>query len=176
MKLRTALLPLLLVALFVGDADARRNRRGGGRRYVSNGQFGVGLELGSPFGLNGKYFLSPDGALNFGAGANGYYRGDRDGLHLYLDYLWHPISLANPAEFQLPFYIGIGGRLWNFNDANDDAVAIGVRVPVGIAFDFNNVPLDIFLQITPTLDFFSGYNDNVDFQLDGSIGIRFWFN
>jgi hypothetical protein len=176
MRLRTALLPLLLVALFVGDADARRNRRMGGKRYVANGTFGAGLELGSPFGLNGKYFLSSDGALNFGLGADGYYRGDRDGFHLYLDYLWHPISLANPAEFQLPFYIGIGGRLWNFDDANDNALAFGVRIPFGISFDFNNVPIDIFLQITPTLDFFSGYNDNVGFWFAGSLGIRYWFN
>ena len=47
MKLRTALLPLLLVILAVGDADARRNRRMGGSRYVSNGTFGLGLELGA---------------------------------------------------------------------------------------------------------------------------------
>ncbi|HSK05489.1 MAG TPA: DUF3996 domain-containing protein [Kofleriaceae bacterium] len=176
MKLRTALLPLLLVVLTAVDADARRNRRMGGSRYVSNGTFGLGLELGGPTGLNGKYFLSESGALNFGIGADGYYR-DRDGLHLYLDYLWHPISLANPPEFQLPFYIGIGGRLWDFNDGPDDsAVAFGLRIPLGIAFDFNNVPLDIFIQLTPTLDFYRDYRDDAGFWFDFSLGIRYWFN
>jgi hypothetical protein len=179
MKLRTALLPLMLVALFAGDADARRNRRSAGQRYVANGTFGLGLELGGPTGLNGKYFLSDDGALNFGLGANGYAyrRGDRDGIHLYLDYLWHPVSLANPAEFQLPLYIGIGGRLWDFDDdINDDGTAFGIRVPVGIAFDFNNIPLDIFIQVTPTLDFYRGYaDDDFGFWFDFSLGIRYWF-
>jgi hypothetical protein len=178
MKLRTALLPLLLVALTTEVADARRNRRIGGRAYVANGTFGAGLEFGSPFGLNGKYFLSDSGALNFGVGLDGYYRGDRDGLHLYLDYLWHPVSLANPAEFQLPLFIGVGGRLWNLydNEFQDDAVAFGIRIPFGIAFDMNNIPLDFFLQITPTFDFYQGYRDNVGFWIDGSIGIRYWFN
>jgi hypothetical protein len=176
MKLRTALLPLLLVVLTAVDADARRNRRMSGSSYVSNGTFGLGLELGGPTGLNGKYFLSESGALNFGLGANGYYR-NRDGLHLYFDYLWHPISLANPPEFQLPFYIGIGGRLWDFDDGPDDgAAAFGLRVPLGIAFDFNNVPLDVFLQLTPTLDFYRGYRDDAGFWIDFSLGIRFWFN
>jgi hypothetical protein len=177
MKLRTALLPLLLVALVTGDADARRNRRISEKRYIANGTFGLGLELGSPFGLNGKYFLSDDGALNFGLGADGYYRGDRDGIHLYLDYLWHPVSLANPPEFQLPLYIGVGGRLWSFDDngVDDDAVAFGIRVPIGIALDLNRTPLDFFFQLTPTLDFFQGYADNVGFWIDVSVGIRYWF-
>jgi hypothetical protein len=179
MKLSTALLTLLLVALFAGDADARRNRRGGGRAYSANGTFGLGLELGGPTGLNGKYFLSDDGALNFGLGANGYGR-SRDGIHLYLDYLWHPVSLANPPEFQLPLYIGIGGRLWDFDDDRDrfvdEGLAFGLRIPVGVAFDFNNVPLDIFIQVTPTIDFYRGYRDEVGFWFDFSVGIRYWFD
>jgi hypothetical protein len=178
MKLRLALLPLLLVVLTAGDADARGRRRSmGGSRYVANGTFGLGLELGGPTGLNGKYFLSDDGALNFGLGADGYaYRyGDRDGLHLYFDYLWHPLSLANPPEFQLPFYVGIGARLWNFDEGNDDGTAFGIRIPLGVAFDFNNVPLDIFVQLTPTLDFYQGYRRNAGFWFDFSVGIRYWF-
>jgi hypothetical protein len=178
MKLRTALLPLLLVALFIGDADARGRRRGGGKRYVSNGTFGLGLELGGPTGLNGKYFLSDDGALDFGIGADGYayrYRG-REGLNIYLDYLWHPVALASNETFQLPLYIGLGGRIWSFDeDRYRDGFAFGIRVPIGIAFDFNNVPLDIFIQVTPTLDFYRDYYDNAGFWFDFSVGIRYWF-
>lgn len=176
MKPRTALLSLVFVALAFGAADARRNRSLGGRAYSANGTFGLGLELGAPFGLNGKYFLSDSGALNFGLGASGYVRGDRDGLHLYLDYLWHPVSLANPPEFQLPFYIGIGGRLWNFDEDDDGATAFGLRVPIGIAFDLNNIPLDFFIQLTPTIDFYRGYRDDVGFWFDFSVGVRFWFD
>jgi MFS superfamily sulfate permease-like transporter len=58
--------------------------------------------------------------------------------------------------------------------------AIGARIPFGIAFDFNNVPLDIFIQLVPVLDFVRGnyydrYRDRTHFGIDLSVGIRYWF-
>ena len=60
MTLRTSLVALALLVAMAPDADARRKRSFGGGRsnYTSNGKFGLGLELGGPTGLNGKYFLS----------------------------------------------------------------------------------------------------------------------
>jgi hypothetical protein len=181
MKIRSALLGLLLVMVVAGTADARRSRRMGGERYVANGTFGLGLELGAPFGLNGKYFLSDDRALNFGIGAiyDRYYY-DHDGLHLYLDYLFHPFSLTNQPSFQLPFFVGVGARIWDFNGSNrivnDDGFALGVRVPVGLAFDFNNTPIDIFVQLTFVVDLFFDYRDRFGPHFEGSVGVRYWFN
>ncbi|MBX3162530.1 MAG: DUF3996 domain-containing protein [Deltaproteobacteria bacterium] len=177
MTLRTTVLVALALALTTQTADARRRRSMGGERYASNGVFGLGLELGAPFGLNGKYFLSDDRALNFGVGADGYYYRDRDGLHLYLDYLFHPVSLTNNETFKLPLYVGVGGRIWDFNDnRNEDGLAFGVRVPFGIAFDFNKAPIDVFIQLTFVADFFTRYRDNFAAGLEGSLGIRFWFD
>jgi hypothetical protein len=182
MKLRNALLALFLVMLAAGGADARRNRALPGSKYVANGTFGLGLELGAPFGLNGKYFLSDDRALNFGVGAiyDRYYYDDRDGIHLYLDYLFHPFSITNQPAFQLPFYVGVGARIWDFNGRNniddDDGFALGVRVPVGIAFDFNKVPLDVFVQLTFVVDLFFNYRDRFGPHFEGSVGARYWFN
>jgi len=185
MKLKASLLVLAIVAMTAGPADAKRRRSfgSGSSNYSANGTFGLGLELGSPSGLNGKYFLSSSTALNFGVGYiyDRYYYDDRDGLHLYLDHLWHPFLLANAAAFQLPFYVGVGGRLWSFDDRydrnfEDDGFALGVRVPLGIAFDFNNVPLDIFLQLTFVADIFFDYRDRAGLHLEGSFGIRYWFD
>jgi hypothetical protein len=184
MRTRIALLALVVLALSSGDADARRRRSLGGETYVANGTFGLGLELGAPFGLNGKYFLSDNTALNFGLGFiyDRYYYDDRDGVNLYLDHLWHPLSITNQPAFQLPLYVGVGGRFWSFDDGrrgvDDGGRAIGVRAPIGIAFDFNKVPLDIFVQLTFTLDVFFDYyrDDRLGFHLEGSFGIRYWFN
>jgi hypothetical protein len=183
MRTRLALLALALMFVTATDADARGRRRSmGGEKYVANGTFGLGLELGSPTGLNGKYFLSDDRALNFGIGwiYDRYYYDDRDGLHLYLDYMFHPFSITNQPAFQLPFFIGVGGRIWDFDDRRgrdfDDGFALGVRCPIGIAFDFNNVPLDIFVQLTFAFDVFLGYRDRAGFHIEGSFGIRYWFD
>ena len=180
---RRPLLAAIVLFAFctAGVADARR-RTFGGSGYVSNGKFGLGLELGAPSGLNGKLFLSPNTALNFGVGwlYDNYYR-NGDGLHLYLDHLWHPVSLSDNPTFKLPFYVGVGGAFWSFTDRqNPGAVhysALGVRVPFGLAFDFNNVPLDIFVQLTLVVDlFFGDYRDRFGPGFEGSIGIRFWFD
>jgi hypothetical protein len=104
---------------------------------------------------------------------------------MYGDYLWHPTSLASTATFELPFYIGGGLRYWDFRYCNlavctYSGSAIGLRVPFGIAFDFNTVPLDIFLQLVPVVDILSGdyyarYGDREHLGIDLSVGIRFWF-
>jgi hypothetical protein len=171
-----------MVLFTATGVEARRRPQGGlgGRSFSANKEFGIGLELGSPTGLTGKYFLSADRALDFGLGGIGGYS-NRSGIHVYLDYLFHPVSLASASSFELPFYIGLGGRFWNFDDRRgdqivDEASAIGFRVPIGISFDFNNVPLDIFIQIVPVLDFYSDYAaHSVYLDINASIGIRYWF-
>jgi hypothetical protein len=175
-----ALALTLTLASVPGDADARPRPRAG-KRFEANKTFGLGLELGAPFGLNGKYFLSPDRALDFGVGTIYHWR-ERDGLNIYLDYLFHPVSLASNPTFELPLYFGFGGRLWDVDDYSrnnryNDTFALGLRVPVGISFDFNNVPIDIFLQLAFVLDFYTGdYYRNVYGDVNGSAGVRYWFN
>lgn len=183
---RTPLLAVLAVliatAAVVPDAEARP-RPQSGKRFEANKTFGLGLELGTPFGLTGKYFLSSDRALQFGVGTIYHWR-DRDGLNAYLDYLWHPVSLASNPAFELPLYFGIGGRIWAVDDYrfrdnryNDGVYGLGVHVPVGIAFDFNNVPIDIFIQLAFVLDFYVGdYDRTVYGDVNGSAGVRYWFD
>jgi hypothetical protein len=166
-----------------GGGGGGGGRDGGG--FQANKTFGLGFELGAPTGLVGKAFVSDSTALDFGLGwiYRHYYYGD--GVHLYLDYLWHPTALARADAFEMPFYIGVGGRYWDF-DYCDNRVcgfrgsAFGVRVPIGIAIDFNNAPIDLFFQVVPVLDFVRGdyynrYRDRTHLAIDASLGLRFWF-
>jgi Protein of unknown function (DUF3996) len=187
MTARNVLLATFGLALFITapaalTAEARPRPGGhiGGRRFDANKTFGLGLELGAPTGIVGKYFLSSDRALDFGVG-DIYNYFDRFGLHIYADYLFHPVSLASTPDFELPLYVGIGGRFWDFEDrggpVNDDAFALGLRVPVGLSMDFNTVPLDLFVQIVPVFDLFFNYGAHAAYlDIDASIGIRYWFN
>ncbi len=165
-------------------AGARRHQHGG-RAFEANKKFGLGLELGEPSGLTGKVFITRSSAIDFGVGYmyDDYYYGD--GVHVYADYLWHPMTLASTPSFELPFYIGAGLRFWDFrycvgNVCTYDGSTVGIRVPLGIAFDFNNVPLDVFIQLVPVLDFVGGdyydrFHDREHLGIDLSVGLRFWF-
>ncbi len=179
---------LVAVAVMLGvaaaDAEAGRRRPAGQHRtssFEANKTFGLGVMLGAPTGLSGKYFLGPDTAIDFGLGVFRRYR-DRDGFHLHADFLWHPLSLVSAEAFELPLYVGIGGRVFSFDHRYDDrdydgVTAIGVRAPIGIAFDFNDVPLDIFVELALVLDLITNdYYEDFDISLNGAFGIRFWFS
>lgn len=171
---------VLALAVVADSADARpRPGRSRAKRFEANKGLGLGIMLGAPTGFSGKYFYAGDKAFDFGIGAMRYYRG-RDGLHLHFDHLWHPLSIASTPSFELPLYLGIGARLFDFddNDGNDfHGTAIGIRGPVGIAFDFNNVPLDIFFELALVMDFINYDNDSdVDVDVNGAIGLRYYIN
>jgi hypothetical protein len=168
-----------------GRSHRQRQARSGSHSFEANKTFGLGLELGEPTGLNGKYFFSDAAAIDFGLGwiYDHYYYGD--GAHLYADFLYHPVSLVHASAFELPLYFGGGLRFWSFHYCvarvcDYGGSAIGIRIPVGISFDFNNVPLDIFIQLVPVIDFVNGdyydrYRDRTHFGVDLSVGIRYWF-
>lgn len=180
------ILCFLLLAMLGTNRDAVARPRpaegGGGKHFEANKVFGLGIEVGEPTSINGKYFYSPDKAIDFGIGDT-YNYNDYRGFTAYADHLWHPFVLASADSFELPFYIGVGGRFWRFEDYRNrfyvNGDALGVRVPIGLAFDFNNVPLDVFIQVVPTVDLFfntpNGYDRTAYLWIDGSVGIRYWF-
>jgi hypothetical protein len=183
--MRTSLLVVIALAAAVTTAEARPRPARSTSNFQANKVFGLGLELGEPTGLIGKYFLAPSHALDFGIGAWGYY-GFRDragyagGFNLYLDYLWHPISLVSAEAFELPFYVGVGGRFvsWDYNGPGNNGrdSALGLRVPFGISFDMNDIPFDFFAQFCYTADFYDRYGGGGFYSDFGfSIGARYWF-
>ena len=179
---------LLVTLLAAGTAGTARADGGGG-------DFGLGLQVGAPTGISGKYYIDRF-ALQFGVGV--VERGWDDGTHLHVDALWHPVILTRQAQFVMPFYAGVGLRaLEDDNDDfycrgnvcydNDDDFHAGVRVPVGVLMDFTRVPLDLFLELVPTIDFVYDddemvcfpegcfYDDDDRFSLYASLGARYYF-
>jgi hypothetical protein len=168
----------VLASLAASSTADARPRPGRGKKFESNKTYGLGLELGSPTGVNGKYFLEENGdrAIEVGIGYIDNIVGDRSGLHLYGDYLWHPLVLVDADAFEMPLFFGGGLRYFDFDYGNNlGGYALGVRVPFGVSLDFNNVPVDIYLTLAPVLDFIHGYDHDVYPDFDVSLGARFWF-
>jgi len=125
--------------------------------------FGIGVMVGTPTGLSGKYWVSSENAIDVGLA---WSFTDEGFLHIHGDYLWHfPNAIKSSQRFVL--YAGLGARLGLGNDAR-----IGVRVPGVFEWWSRYMPLDVFLEIAPVLDL----APKTKFSFNGAIGVRFFFD
>jgi len=129
-----------------------------------NKDFGLGIIVGEPTGVSFKYWTGSNSAFD-GAIAWSFINGGA--LHIHADYILHSFNLIRVESGKLPFYYGIGGRIKFLDDAG-----IGVRVPVGLTYIFDDTPIDIFLEIVPILDL----TPKTDFNINAAIGGRYYFN
>lgn len=136
---------------------------GGGYAQAQRNGFGVGLMVGEPLGANFKAWLSDSTAIDGGVGYANY---DDEGTQLHADYLWHHFELFSAGSGRLPLYYGLGARLKFADDTH-----VGFRGPVGISYLLDNIPVDVFGEVAPILDF----TPNWRVEWNAVIGARYWF-
>ncbi len=125
--------------------------------------FGAGIMVGAPTGITMKLWQSHSAAID-GAVAWSFERSSS--LQVNLDYVEHSFGVIKVEKGSLPFYYGIGARVQAGGDA-----ALGVRIPLGLDYLFAHDPLDAFVEIAPILQI----APSTTFDLDGAIGVRFFF-
>ena len=130
------------------------------------GRLGAGIIIGEPIGGSLKYWFNDTVAID---GAIGWSSHDNTDLYVHGDVLWHDFDLIPVSRGRLPVYFGVGGLI-RFRDNNEDN-QVGVRVPVGLSYMFDNAPVDVFVEIAPAID----VAPNVQGEITGGIGIRYWF-
>jgi len=131
--------------------------------YAQYRGFGLGIILGEPTGISAKLTTNHINAFDFAAA---WSFKDRGHLLLQADYIWHNFDLIQVPSGRLPFYYGIGGRVIFSNDP-----LVGIRIPVGLDYQFEREPIDIFVEIVPILDIIPA----TKFNMGGGLGVRFWF-
>lgn len=139
-------------------------------------KFGLGVIFGEPTGLSSKLWLSNSNALAFGIGwsVQGYrFNGfdseyDRTSrTHIHVDYLWHSFNAISSSR-EFPLFYGIGGRI---NSGPEYSGTLGIRGVIGIAWLPRSTPLDIFIEVVPTLLLVN----STGLGIDAGIGARFFF-
>ena len=140
---------------------------------AERGPFGVGAMYGMTgpnprylAGVTAKYFLDETHAID----AAVLHRIDRDNddWYIWADYLYHFRSLIPVDQGEAPVYLGVGGRL-KLQENDEDK--FGIRFPVGVAYEFAVMPVDLFIEVVPIWDVALSY----DFDLEGGVGFRFYF-
>lgn len=124
--------------------------------------FGLGIIIGEPSGISAKLWTDSTRAFD-GAVAWSF---ENDNLHLHVDYLWH-IEYIKVKKGRLPFYVGVGGKL----RVVEDETRVSVRIPLGMNYLFEDVPLDLFLEIVPAMRLIK----DTELEIDAGIGIRYFF-
>lgn len=112
----------------------------------ADGRFAAGLVIGEPTGISLKYWLTDKLAVDGALGWSFYRETD---FHIQSDLLWHRFDMFHVSGGELPFYLGVGARV-KFRERADDLV--GIRVPVGVSYLFNDVPVDVFFEVAPIID------------------------
>ena len=191
MRKITALVTVLCLGqLFVFNpvASAHEHRQyggGGNSRGEERGRdeemqhpFGLGIILGEPTGVTGKFHLSPYQALDFGFA----YSFNNFAL-LYADLLFQVSQLSGSrgrGESQVSPYIGVGilyltsfqsTRSNNAYFTSTDTVGLGIRIPVGLEFFPGNSQVGIFAEIVPGI----GLLPSPFGFFEGGGGVRYYF-
>ena len=147
---RSMLASVMVISILAGGA-------------VAQGTFGLGIIIGEPTGVSAKLWVSERSAFVADAA---WSFSDEAALTLVADYLLHNLDLINVEKGQLPVYFGVGGRVKFESESK-----VGIRIPVGIAYIFDGMPLDAFFEIAPLLDLVP----DTEFELNAAIGIRYFF-
>ncbi len=128
-------------------------------------RFGAGLIVGEPTGVSLKYWLNDVMALD---GAVGFRARDTDDVDLHADVLWHDYDLIPVSSGRMAAYVGAGPSVIFRHDEDN---RFGIRVPVGLTYQFENAPVDVFAEVAPILDLSPALQG--DFNV--GIGVRYWF-
>lgn len=124
------------------------------------GSIGVGIILGDPTGISGKYWIDKDNAIDAAIGF------DRFSVHAdYLFHLWNIFPQTGGGDFGGYFGPGLV-----FKDKKHDNM-VGVRFALGAVFEMDTYPVEFFAELVPVLEL----SPESDLNLDGGIGVRYFF-
>ncbi len=126
-------------------------------------RFGAGLMVGEPTGFTFKWWQDESTAVN---AATGWSLGDG---HFYAhgDYVWHRVIQDEKLGGSAPVYYGIGARLL-LGDGKDK---VGVRIPLGVNYTFEDGRFDVFVEIAPIFNVIP----ETSFDLSAGVGARYYF-
>ncbi len=162
----------LLTVLFVSE-QAHAVKPHLGKR------FGLGVMIGNPTALSGKYWVNHTQAVDFNLGARHLLNSDSADPVFFADYLFHfNVGVVTPA-FNMPLYFGPGLMLGALNSRHGcrivgcyggNPVYLGARLPLGISFLFKKFNAEAFIESALELILVPG----TALDLDYAVGFRFY--
>ena len=129
----------------------------------SNHNIGLGIILGEPTGISFKIWNRQTVAFDAGAAWSIV---DEKHFQVHGDLLFHNFGLFRVETGRMALYYGVGARVWFASDT-----IVSLRVPVGLSYEFEKTPVEIFLEIVPMLDLIP----STEVGMGGAVGFRYYF-
>jgi hypothetical protein len=149
---------ILCVAAVSGMAHAQTGRSGGNT--------GLGVIFGEPTGVSFKYWTSRTIAFD-AAAAWSFVNGGSFQIHA--DLLFHSFDVFRVERGRMALYYGFGGRVKTKTDT--EGARVSFRLPIGISYELERAPVEIFVEVAPMLDLTPKTQGNIG----GGIGFRYYF-
>ncbi|MEC8459222.1 MAG: hypothetical protein VXY91_07415 [Bacteroidota bacterium] len=129
-----------------------------------NRPYGVGMAIGEPSGFSVKKFNNTNQAFQF---TLGYSTTRNSGINLGVDFLLHDRSFITTDKGYVPLYYGFGAHIKSYESESQ----VYARVPLGVAYEFNNYPADIFFEFSPGV----AVIPSPELVINVGVGGRFYF-
>ncbi|HCP41822.1 MAG TPA: hypothetical protein DIT65_08495 [Cryomorphaceae bacterium] len=126
---------VLLAALVTGLSASAQDYKG---------HYGIGFVIGKPSGFSIKKFNNSREALQYTVGYN---TDQNSEINLGVDFLLHNYDYIRAERGSIPLYYGLGVHVRSYENKSQ----IYARVPLGISYELNDLPLDIFFEFCPGL-------------------------
>jgi hypothetical protein len=138
------------------------------------GNLGIGLGLGAPTGVSLEVGAGAWSSFELGLGLDLF---DERGGYGHLVYKASIADLARGPTVRVPLYLGVGAYLYDHERSFEDDTELGVRIPIGVNFDFQRSPLQFFAELALGIPLDDADNDEYerDTWLGGYVGFRLWF-
>lgn len=134
---------------------------------------GIGIIAGEPTGVSLKLWTGQNTAVD----AAMAWSFDRNtSVQLHGNFLIHDYNVVNLTPGRWPVYYGLGIRAKldderRRGDQTTTHTRVGIRAPLGVAYLFDQYPVDLFLEVVPVLDL----APSTDLALNAAFGIRYFF-
>ncbi len=133
----------------------------------AGGSFGLGIAIGSPAGVSGRFALGDLAAAQFSAGAA---LGRPGTLGATADYtlVFKPFA-PSIEDYSVPLYLGVGFKAEV--DTLSERSFVGPRLVGGATVIAAELPVELYLEVAPTFYFL----ESLSWAVDGQIGLRYYF-
>jgi len=129
----------------------------------SNHNVGLGLMLGEPTGFSFKMWNRQTVAWD--AGAAWSFVNEKN-FQIHGDLLLHNFNLFRVETGRMAFFYGLGARM-----KFADSLTVSLRIPIGISYEFERTPVELFIEVVPMVDLIPATEVN----MAGALGFRYYF-